>query len=81
MWQGGVTNVQMVRSLLTLSIIKDENSIRKRAVWAKNEKLDFLVGVSWDTLEHPINSRLRKSWKDNYRVVGERRLRKILANF
>ena len=45
------------------------------------KKLNFLVGVSWDTLGHPINSRLRKSWKDNYRAIAERRFRKMLANF
>ena len=41
------TNVQRVRLPLTLSIIKDENSIRKRALWAKMKKLNFLRGVLW----------------------------------
>ena len=50
--------------LFMLSIIKDENSIRKRALWAKMKKLDFFVTVLWDTFGHPINSRLRKSRKD-----------------
>ena len=35
------TNVQMVPLLVILSIIKDENSIRKRALWAKMKKLGF----------------------------------------
>ena len=36
-------NVQRVRLWFTLSIIKDENSIKKRALWGKMKRLDFKV--------------------------------------